>query len=62
MSEKPFTVYQGEFICKICEEEVKTMRYWKSTVSVSWMCSQKHISSVDILPPTRKDYEREKRK
>jgi hypothetical protein len=61
MSHKPFTVYPGQFICKTCDEVVKTMRYWKDTVSVSWMCSNKHISSVDILPPSRKDHERKER-
>lgn len=59
---KPFTVYTGKFICKTCSEEVKTMRLWTDTASVSWMCSKKHISSVNLLPPSKSDYERKKRK
>jgi len=62
MSNHKFSTYSGKFICKTCEEVVKSIRLWPDTADTSWMCSQKHISKVNLLPPTRKDYERKERK
>ena len=65
MSEKPFTVYPGKFLCKTCKEEVLNMRLYRETGIATWMCTQKHLSRVQLFfvgYKKKKDYEREKRK
>jgi hypothetical protein len=56
MSEQ-FKIFAGKFICKKCNEEVNSLRLWLDSADVTWMCSQKHISKVQLIV-TRKDYER----
>lgn len=60
MSENKFTVYPGKFPCRTCEEEVTSLRLWKETLELTWMCSNKHLSRSKLVK-TKKDYEREKR-
>ena len=62
MADKPFSVYSGKFICHKCKEEVSTLRLWKDTLELTWQCSNKHISKVNLKPKKKKDYERENRK
>jgi hypothetical protein len=52
-----FKIFAGKFICKKCNEEVNSLRLWLDSADVTWMCSQKHISKVQLII-TRKDYER----
>jgi hypothetical protein len=54
-----FIVFKGKFICHECKEEVFSLRLWKDTANITWICSQKHISRVPLIK-TKKDYEREK--
>ena len=61
MSNEKFKSFPGQFECHKCKEHVFSLRLWIDTASVTWMCSQKHISKVQLLM-TKKDYEREKRK
>jgi hypothetical protein len=64
MSNK-FTVYEGKFICKTCKKEVKSLRLYKDTGMVSWMCSDKHLTEVKLYHigyKKKRDYEREERK
>jgi hypothetical protein len=49
MSNKPFTVYRGTFLCKECKKEVYSMRLWVDTGKASWMCSDKHVSEVQLI-------------
>lgn len=61
MSNKPFTVYPGKFICKTCKKDVFSMRLWHETGLASWMCSDKHVSEVQMVQlkyKKKKDYER----
>ena len=60
MAEPRFSTYVGKFPCHTCKEEVTSIRLWKETLELTWMCSQKHLSKVGIIK-TKKDYEREKR-
>ena len=62
MLEPKFSTYPGKWPCKTCQEIVITLRYWRETGDTTWMCTQKHISRVSLLPPTKKDYERKERK
>jgi hypothetical protein len=52
-----FKIFSGKFMCQKCNEEVNSLRLWLDSADVTWMCSQKHISKVQLII-TRKDYER----
>ena len=52
--DKVFTVYPGKFSCKECGVEVTSLRYWPEGGNVTWMCPQKHISRVSLIPPKKK--------
>jgi len=63
MSDKPFIVYPGKFLCKVCKKEVLTMRVYRETGMATWMCSDKHLSRVELFQvgyKKKKDYERKK--
>jgi hypothetical protein len=61
MHNDKFTVYPGKFPCKTCGEEVKSLRLLKENGNATWMCSNKHLSIVPLIPvkKKKKDYERE---
>ncbi len=64
MSDKSFSVYPGKFLCKTCKEEVKNMRFYVDSGKASWMCSQKHLSQIQLCQigyKKKKDYERKER-
>ena len=44
-----FTIYEGKFPCKTCKKEVKTIRVYIETGMASWMCSEKHLSEVELF-------------
>lgn len=54
MSSKEFTVFQGKFLCKRCDKEVLSARLWLGSGDVSWMCSDKHLSKVGLIPQKKK--------
>ena len=55
-----YSVYNGKFPCHTCKEVVNSLRMYAETKEVTWMCSQKHISSVFLISKkNKKDYERE---
>lgn len=54
MSDKPFEHIQGVFACQRCQEEVKVLRLWYSTLDLTWQCSSKHISKVNIAKKKKK--------
>ena len=60
MVEPRFSTYPGKFPCQTCKEEVSSLRLWKETLELTWMCSKKHLSKGQ-LKKTKKDYEREER-
>jgi hypothetical protein len=41
-------IVEGKFPCKTCKKEVKTIRVYTSTGMASWMCSEKHLSEVQL--------------
>jgi len=58
-----FDVYTGKFWCKTCNKEVGTIRIYTDTGMGSWMCSDKHLSEVQVYQvgyKKKKEYEREK--
>jgi hypothetical protein len=54
MLEPKFSTYPGKWPCKTCQEIVITLRYWRETGDATWMCSQKHISKVGLVPLKKK--------
>lgn len=62
MSEN-FSTYRGKFLCKTCKKEVASIRIYKTGMG-SWMCSEKHITEVEVFQvgyKKKKDYERKER-
>ncbi len=58
-----FNTYSGKFTCKTCKKDVTTIRIYGSTGMGSWMCSDKHITEVEVFQvgyKKKKDYERKK--
>lgn len=41
-----YTIYEGQFPCKVCKKEVRTIRLYAKTGMASWMCPDKHLSEV----------------
>jgi hypothetical protein len=60
MADSRFSTYPGKFPCHTCKEEVLSIRLWKESLELTWMCSKKHLSKASIVK-TKKDYEREER-
>lgn len=57
-----YNIYHGVFRCQECGKEVTSLRSYPETKELTWMCSDKHMSRVDLnTKKTKKDYEREKR-
>jgi hypothetical protein len=55
-----YNIYPGTFVCHVCRAEVKTLRSYPELKQLTWMCPEKHLSSVDLKTKKRKvDYERE---
>ncbi len=41
-----FTVYHGKFVCHECKAEVRSLRLYPETKTATWMCPEKHLSTV----------------
>lgn len=53
-----YNLYHGEFRCHVCKAEVKTLRLYAETKQLSWMCPERHVSTVDLnTKKSRKDYD-----
>ena len=57
MADPRFSVYSGKFPCHICKEEVLSLRLWKETSELSWMCTKKHISKASLIK-RKSDYKK----
>jgi hypothetical protein len=54
MSSKDFIVFSGKFICKECHKDVNSARLWSASGDVTWMCFDKHLSKVGLIPQKKK--------
>lgn len=53
-----YTIYPGTFACHTCKKESKTVRLYRETKEITWMCPDKHLSEVKLyVRKTKKDYE-----
>lgn len=51
-----FLAVPGKFPCHRCKEVVTELRLYKDTLDLTWMCSQKHLSKVNIDLKKKKKY------
>jgi hypothetical protein len=58
MGKNKYTVYQGKFLCQVCKEDVNSLRLYQETKTLTWMCKDGHVSSVELVRNKKKDYER----
>jgi hypothetical protein len=53
-----YNVYPGSFKCHTCGMEVKTIRSYPNAKQLTWMCPDKHVSTVDLnVRKTKADYD-----
>ena len=43
-----YTIYSGTFPCHTCKEPVKTLRMYGEIKEMTWMCSSKHLTLVNL--------------
>lgn len=52
-----YNLYHGDFRCHVCKVEVKTLRLYAETKELSWMCPERHVSTVDLnTKKNKKDF------
>lgn len=54
-----YTIYEGEFLCHTCKLEVRTLRLYAETKIATWMCKDKHLSTVSFNKRKKADFDRE---
>jgi hypothetical protein len=58
MGKNKYNIHQGKFPCHICKQEVNSLRLYQQTKTLTWMCKDGHVSSVELVVKKKKDYER----
>lgn len=43
-----YSIYSGKFVCQECKSEVFEARFYFSSYDLTWMCSSKHLSKVNL--------------
>ena len=43
-----YSVYRGKFKCQECKEESESCRFYYKSFDLTWMCPQKHLSTVSL--------------
>jgi hypothetical protein len=54
-----YNVYHGKFVCHECKAEVTSLRLYAETKTMTWMCKDKHLSSVKFGKQKWKGNDRE---
>jgi len=54
-----YTVYPGKWPCHTCKEVVLTLRCYAETKTLTWMCKQKHLTTVYLGKRKRRDFDGE---
>lgn len=54
-----YTVYKGQFTCHTCKTTVFTLRLYAETKTLTWMCKDKHLTTVSLAKRKKKDFDRE---
>jgi len=43
-----FSIYPGKFLCQECKRDVSVARFYNKSYDLTWMCSEKHLSKVNL--------------
>lgn len=56
-----YEIHPGKYPCHTCKVEVNSVRFYKETKELTWLCKNNHLSTVSLAPvkKSKKDYERE---
>ena len=54
-----YTVYPGVFLCQECKMEVRSLRLYAETKTMTWMCKDKHISTINLGKRKKSDFDGE---
>jgi len=54
MVDQKFLSVNGQFICQKCKEDINVARFWHESGDVTWMCSSRHMSKVELLAKKKK--------
>jgi hypothetical protein len=54
MAEEKFFSFQGKFICQKCKQDVTEARLWRESGDATWMCTNRHISRVELVAKKKK--------
>ena len=54
-----YEIISGKFPCHTCGDVVQSLRMYPETKQLTWMCKEKHMSTVSLLiqKKSKKDYE-----
>jgi hypothetical protein len=51
-----YDVLKGDFICHTCKDIVYSVRWYYQDLIMTWMCKDKHVSTVDLNLKKKKVY------
>ena len=51
-----YTVYSGKFKCQECNADVTSLRSYPEEKLLTWMCKDKHLSTVSLATKKKGDY------
>lgn len=56
-----YEIITGKFPCHTCDDVPTSLRMYSETKELTWMCKNKHLTTVSLRIERRskKDYERE---
>jgi len=52
-----YTVYHGQWVCHTCKVIVPTLRCYAATKTLTWMCKDKHLTTVYLGKRKKKDFD-----
>jgi hypothetical protein len=52
-----YTVYNGQWVCHTCKTIVSTLRCYAETKTLTWMCKDKHLTTVYLGRRKKKDFD-----
>ena len=52
-----YTVYPGKWPCHTCKQVVTTLRCYAETKTLTWMCKEKHLTTVYLGRRKKKDFD-----
>ena len=52
-----YTVYSGQWPCHTCKAIVLTLRCYADTKTLTWMCKDKHLTTVYLGKRKKSDFE-----